>query len=171
MQRHLNLFQSRSIDVSSLFTLDTLLISAYLAADCTRSEFSTVFPRLNPSVNFPASPSAILVFKCQWAVNSTSFYTNWLTNFMELRLPCEAANCAATQRLHSILWNPKVHYSVHKSPSVVPILSQIDPVHTIPPISILSTHICLGLPSDLFHSGFPTNTLYAFPFYPIRTTC
>jgi hypothetical protein len=29
---------------------------------------------------------------------------------MELRLSCEAANCAATQKLPSILWNPKVHY-------------------------------------------------------------
>jgi hypothetical protein len=26
----------------------------------------------------------------------------------------------------------------------------------------LSTHLCLGLPSGLFPSGFPTNVLYAF---------
>jgi hypothetical protein len=34
----------------------------------------------------------------------------------------------------------------------------------------LSTHVRLGLTSGLFHSGFPTNILYAFHIL-IRATC
>jgi hypothetical protein len=86
-----------------------------------------------------------------------------------------AANCAAPQELPSILWKPKVQYRVHKSPPLVPILSHINPIHSIPSylrsVLKLSTHLRLGLPSGLFPFGFPTNILYAFLFSPIRTTC
>ena len=38
-------------------------------------------------------------------------------------------------------------------------------------ILILSTHLCLGLPSGLLHSGFPSKTLYTPLSSPIRATC
>jgi hypothetical protein len=38
-------------------------------------------------------------------------------------------------------------------------------------ILLLSFHLSLGLPSSLFHSGFPTKTLYKPGLFPIRATC
>jgi hypothetical protein len=52
--------------------------------------------------------------------------------------------------------NPKVHHRIHNSPPTVPILSQLNPLHTPPqPISLRSiltpsSHLRLGLPSGLF---------------------
>jgi hypothetical protein len=71
------------------------------------------------------------------------------------------------RKFPAILRNPKVHHRVRKSPLLVTILSQFDPVPTIPSYLskihlILSTHLRLGLPIGLFPSGFPTNILYAF---------
>jgi hypothetical protein len=92
---------------------------------------------------------------------------------MELSPSWEAVNRAATQEIPSILLNPKINYRVHKSPPLVPILSHINPIHTIPSYLsnlILSTHLRQGLPSGLLPSGFSTNILYAIVFSPIRAT-
>jgi hypothetical protein len=43
----------------------------------------------------------------------------------------EGNSCWASQNL-PFLWNPMVHYHVHMNPPLVPILSQINPLHSLP---------------------------------------
>jgi len=84
----------------------------------------------------------------------------------------EAEWFAASQEIPHILWNPKVHYCIHKPLPPVPILGQPNPVH-IPASHLLEIHpnISLGLPIGLFPSGFPTKTLYSSLSSPIHPTC
>ena len=94
-----------------------------------------------------AKPTPMLTYSI---VQSRSWAANWF---------------ADSQEIPRISRNPQVHYRTHKCPPPVLILGQPNPVHTPNPTSwrsilILSTHLCLGLPSGLFPSGFPTKTLH-----------
>ena len=94
-------------------------------------------------------------------VQSPSWEANWF---------------AASQEIPRISRNPKVH-SAHTNIHHLS-LSWASPIQSIYPhptswrsILILYTHLCLGLPSGLFPSGFPTKTLYITLYSPIRATC
>jgi len=65
---------------------------------------------------------------------------------MEQSPSWEANWFSASQKIPRILGNPYVHYHTHKCPPPVPILSQLDPVHTPTPY-FLKIHLNIILPS------------------------
>ena len=68
------------------------------------------------------------------------------TYSMEQSPPWEAIWFSASIEIPHILWNPNVHYCIHKCPPPVPILSQLDPVHD-PTSQFLKVHLNIILPS------------------------
>jgi hypothetical protein len=54
----------------------------------------------------------------------------YVTNSIELNPSRKTTSCGATQEHTNILRIPKFHYGFRKSAPLVPILSEISPVHT-----------------------------------------
>ena len=114
----------------------------------------------------------------QVSMTAITYLLAYLLAYSMVQSPSlEANRMSASQEIPLILWNPKVHYRIHKCLPPALILSQIDPIHTPPhstswrPTLILSSHLRLGLPSGLFPSGFPSKALCTSRLSPILATC
>ena len=99
-------------------------------------------------------------------------FTAQLTNHLHRAVSVD--NLMGSQplkELSCISWNLKIHYHVHKGPTLVPVLSQINPVHALQFHCRLSSHLHLCLPSGLLLACFPHTIPYTFLFSPMHATC
>lgn len=94
-------------------------------------------------------------------------YSYWLSKEDPFRGadPSWKVNISFASHENLILWEPKVHYHIHKSPLGLTILAWSDQ-STLHPSScsyilILSSNLYLSLLSGRVPSGFPTISLYA----------
>jgi len=83
---------------------------------------------------------------------------------------------ANSQEIPRLLWNPKVHFRLHKTPPLVPILEPEEfTSHLSTPFLQIRSNITFSSTprssSCLFPSGFPTRTLYAFLVSSMRAIC
>jgi len=84
-------------------------------------------------------------------------------------------NISTANQIPRVLWKPKNHHRVNKSPPLVRVLILTDSVHALPSYFFMTRiniiHLSVYRSSKRYLSGFLTNIRYAFLLSHIRATC
>jgi hypothetical protein len=69
-----------------------------------------------------------------WNIRLDNVMTYWVTKWIRVLLEkLTVSQTLSYTKIIRFLCNPKAHYRINRSPQVVPILSQMNPIHTLQP--------------------------------------
>jgi hypothetical protein len=86
----------------------------------------------------------LLLWRCE--ITTLNQLNNLLTNSTEHSPSWEAKSCSASQEISRILCDPNVHYRVHKSPQLIPILTNPGDATLFPNLQVFLHDQFLRLP-------------------------